>query len=609
MPRQISVPIDNQDYTSSSVDQLVIIEQDNYAHEPVDISRAYRYQALITEGSLAVISTAIPVPVKKGNAAESAARSGPETIGNTLSINASVSDSGPLLAAMYTQANELGWRLRGGTGQTLPAAQTVVANTGDLTSIVAQTIADNLSSTVNEVQVTVTPIVGDIDVVTAQSITTDGNLTLADALDTGATDFSGTTVLSFTLAGTPGLASADTPGTYTIVYEDLSGNSQTVIVSFANTELASTKTATLTDMDHIDSIANAGFNAGTVTITTPDQAAVTLADGVSRAAIEIWGTDANGNQISEEISFTAANRLAPQTSDKFFADITHVFAASYNSLFSGDEDTDRTLVAGWSVGNFQMTARDEAVVVIARPQDQRQNRFWTIEYAKGGKPSTYYGLNVDQVTFTLARDATRIDQLTFLGRRGVVNQNLAKEVPTVDPPTGRTTYPAKTDISSLEFANPDVYVGYSAFLEIDGVRQPITTLSMTLTNGFIDAGLATGVKYNQGKSIRNAMRMCQIAFTVRDSFQQDYFNLYTNDIPLDNVNIVWFFEAEGAFGYRETWSFPQCKIMAAPDPATAGQAAIDNPITMNAFDESFGDPMDYSIRMELPRYVAPRTYS
>ena len=134
MPRQISVPIDNQDYTSSSVDQLVIIEQDNYAHEPTDITRAYRYQALITEGSLAVLSTGIPVPVKRGNAAESAARSGPETIGNTLSINASVSDSGPLLAAMYTQANQLAWRLRGGTGQTLPAAQTVVANTGDLTS-------------------------------------------------------------------------------------------------------------------------------------------------------------------------------------------------------------------------------------------------------------------------------------------------------------------------------------------------------------------------------------------------------------------------------------------------------------------------------------------
>ena len=103
--------------------------------------------------------------------------------------------------------------------------------------------------------------------------------------------------------------------------------------------------------------------------------------------------------------------------------------------------------------------------------------------------------------------------------------------------------------------------------------------------------------------------MCQIAFTVRDSFEQDYFDLYTNDIPLNNVNIVWFFAGKGAFGYRETWSFPQTKIMSAPDPATAGQAAIDNPITLNAFDESFGDPMDYSIIMELPRYVAPRTYS
>ena len=150
--RQLGTPISQVDFLSASIDQLVVIEQDNWDHEPTNIDLAFRYQPLITEGDLALVSDKITVPVKKGNASESKMARGPATIQNSLTVVASIADGSPLLLSMYTQTLEPQWTVLGGTGQAYPATETVVAETADLSSTAQQTIADDLSNTTNPVR-------------------------------------------------------------------------------------------------------------------------------------------------------------------------------------------------------------------------------------------------------------------------------------------------------------------------------------------------------------------------------------------------------------------------------------------------------------------------
>ena len=604
--REIGIPIGSQTFLSSSIDALVVIEQDNWAHEPTDLTHAYQYQPLIMEGDLAVAREEIAVPVKKGNATETKRARGSETIGGGLTINASIADGTPLLLSMYTQTLQPEWNILGGTGQVLPSAVDVVANTADLSSAAAQTVADNLSNTTNPVQLTITPVPELVNIVSAGSISSDGTLTLADDLDAGGTDLDGTRVLSFSLAGTPALTNPATPGTFTIMYTDTAMTSQTSTVSFANTELTSTKMVTLTDLDHIDSIANAGFNAGTVTVTTPNPNTIALATGVVVASIEVWGTDASDNQIVEEVEFTNSTRLDPQTTDLYFKTVTDVYAA--NAATHQLVATGGSRTAGWSDGNFSITARDTAVRVIFRPQDDEIVRYWALEYAKGGRPATYYGLVPTTITFAISRDATRTDTLTFLGRRGEPGQNLAKEGIVYDP-GGSTTYPQKTDISTLELSDPNVYVGWQAYLSLDGVIQPLIDCTFTSEQGLIDSNINSGVIYNVGPPVRDALRMLTISATVQDSRQMDYWGVFRNGRTIPNCRIIFRNNAYGAFAAQESWIFEKVQITSSVDPATSGQSRITVSLEIMAFSDEFGDPNDYRVEAHLPRYVAPRTYA
>ena len=612
--REVSIPISGQDFLSSSVDQIVVIEQDDYAHEPTDLTNASSHIPLITEGDLVVSSSTIDVPTKRGNAAESRPARGSETISGSLSLNASVSGSFPLLAAMYTQATQLSWNILGGTGQVLPPEVEVVSN-GDLTSTAPMAIADGLQFTDNPVQLNVALVPENINVVSAASIASDGTVTINDDLTNDSADISGNITFTITLSSAA-LASSSTPGTVTFDYTVTTGGTKStnLVVSFADGELADTKTITLNDLETVDSVTVAGFNAGTITITAPNPNTIALASGVTSASVEVWGTDHADVQIYEEVTFTAANLHTSQTTDKYFKTVSHSFAAETNSLFTGDENTDRVLVQGWSDGNVDITARDSAVAVTARPNDRLFRRFWTIEYSKGGKPNVYYGLIVNEMSYSIARDGTRVDALSFMGRRGEPNTNLSGTTVTIDPTTGRPSYPQPTDISGQSFADSKVFVGWECRVYVDGTEigniLPLTTGSFTFTQGMEDANIVSGDRFNTGKPIRNSKRMLVGSFTLRDALQQRFFYLYRNNVPLRNVKIRWSYNAEGEFPYIEDWDFPEMYITSAPDPATSGQSAVDNTLNVRSADESAGDePLDFSITAHLPQYTAPRTYN
>ena len=602
--REIGQRVANLDFTSSSIDQLIVIEQDNYGDEPTTLQHAYRYQPLIASGDLAVQRSEIEIPVKKGNASQNKMARGSETIGGGLTINASTADGTPLLLAMYTQSLEPTYNILGGTGTTLPSPVTVVANTADLTSTSGATVADSLSTTNNPVQLTVTPVADQITAVNAQDVSAGTALTIADNLSSTGTDVEGMLPVTVSLASAT-LSDNAVPGTITIVYQDPDGDSQTAVFTFANSALADPQTRTL-NIDEITSVTPAGFSAGTATVTASNPSTVALESGVIVASIEIWGTDYSDNQIVEEVEYTSSNLLVAQTTDSYFKTVTNVFAA--NAASHANVATGGSRTQGWSDGNFQITARDTAVKVTFRPQDDEIVRYWTIEYAKGGKPYVYYGIVPTGVAFSIARNTARQDTLTFLGRRGEPNTNLAKDG-IVYNPNGTTTFPQETDASGLEFADQDVYVGWQAFLEMDGVIQPLITAEFAMEQGLVDSEINTGEIYNVGPPVRDALRSLTITATVQDSPQMDYWGVFRNGRTIPNVRMIYRNNAYGEFPSEEAWIFPQAQITASPDPATAGQSRITVNLTIMAFGDEFGDPNDYRVEANLPRYTAPRTYT
>lgn len=148
--------------TTGNVTQILIAEQDNYS-TPVAISPAantptattangfYRFQPRINSADIAREGTTIPSVFFDGSSAQSKDAPGPFDITNGMSFGLSGNGTG-LFLRMLTQDKNPTWNIYGGTGTSFPAQVTIVS-AGSLTSTSPLTIADNLSSTTNPVQI------------------------------------------------------------------------------------------------------------------------------------------------------------------------------------------------------------------------------------------------------------------------------------------------------------------------------------------------------------------------------------------------------------------------------------------------------------------------
>ena len=160
---------------SGNFTHVLIGEQANYADEsivnptPAIISSTgvktggdlYKYQPRIAEDiSLIREGSSIESVEFDGSSSQTKDSPGPFDVTGGMSIR--MSGNGTALPLrMLTQDKNPSWHIFNGVGQTIPAAVTVVAATSRLQDTAADaTIADNLSSTANPVQLRVTPSAG-----------------------------------------------------------------------------------------------------------------------------------------------------------------------------------------------------------------------------------------------------------------------------------------------------------------------------------------------------------------------------------------------------------------------------------------------------------------
>ena len=585
---------------SSTVDQIVFLELDNYSDDPTDLTKAYAVQPRITDGDLAVSSTNIEDPTKKGTSSRSKSVRGPEDIAGGMTLSVKGGTSQALILAALTQMPEVAWNLLNGTGQTFPAEVEVVDNTGDLTSVAPRTPDDDLSSTTNPVRIQVEPVRSIVNVIAGENLSPAGSKTVADDLGSGGTDLSGNIPLTITPTGAT-LTAPTTPGTIVVVYDDADGNSQTLTYSFASDVLTVAQTMTLVNVDDITSVTTAGFSAGTFDATAYDPNEVQLADGVTRAAIEVWGTDEDDEVIWNEIVYTSTDKANTKVSTEFFKTVTAVYAAEASSHTTGIR------VAGWSAGKYKITAQDTAVHAVFRPRDDRIRRFLKVEYSKGGDPNVYGGLVLNSYSFSIGRGNSIQSTMGFLGKRARIRENLAGNKVTYSP-TG-TTYPTQTDISSLKLDTGPTYSGWEGYFEVDGLRQGMETVDISVEQNFKNSDATTGYRWQEMQPVRDGLRNVTLSVTMKVTRENQLYRLFAEAKTLKDCKLILRYKIKGGAIIEEIWNFPQIEITTAPDPATSGQTEITVGVTMMAFDESLGQPTDYNVELKLPEFTAPRAYA
>ena len=160
------------------------------------------------------------------------------------------------------------------------------------------------------------------------------------------------------------LADTAVDATIEITGTDAQGRVQIVRLAFPNASKSDPQT-TSTNFIEVTGVSVEGWGGGDVTISASLVAAVTLGEGIEFASVRIKGRDHQGNTLAENFTFTDDNKADPQTSKRYFAEVTEVTSS------------------GWAGGAIDIKGRDKACRVTIKPQDEEIVIFWNGEITRG----------------------------------------------------------------------------------------------------------------------------------------------------------------------------------------------------------------------------------
>ena len=149
---------------SGNISQVLIAEQADF-NTPISLSGGadastangfYRYQPRVNSMDIAAEGVTIPAVFFDGSAGQTKDAQGTFDIANGFGFGLSNNGSA-LFLRMLTQDKNPTWNIWGGSGQNIPAADTVVSSRALTDASTAATIADNLSTVTSPVQLVFTP--------------------------------------------------------------------------------------------------------------------------------------------------------------------------------------------------------------------------------------------------------------------------------------------------------------------------------------------------------------------------------------------------------------------------------------------------------------------
>ena len=572
-----------------------------------------RFQPVLSGVDLAFLGTLIESGIFTGTRARAAAYPG-QLRGQGGFVAGSSPLVAPLLIRNLMQDRDPSYNILGGTGVTIPnpvdvvdsqelAGQTVVASPAGLTGrelIDTKTVADELDTTTNVVQLTITPEAAsadvDITVVNDQALDVTVALTIADDLeiDLGTAGSTGYDVpLQLTVAPDAASTLSDTTemAYVRIKGTDPDGNTQTVVLEFSDANKTDEQTTTeyflkVTEVTAVDDpdanpLTTNWASGSMVTITATIAADVTLGEGIEFASVRIEGPDNNDKEISETVYFDEDGKSTAQTTDQFFKEITKV------------------TTSGWAGGAFDISAQDKAVRITIEAQDEEPVCYLFGELTRGLIPALLDDMLVSQLTIAVTPEELIRFAIQTIYREEIAQQNIGGD----DDSDAR-----KSDASSLEFPTEDFFVGFQAVLFIDGIQAPAKSVTLTVNQNWQNVGGLSGEQTDESQPIaitRETGLTGDFVYATQNNLNENFLS----NRPFQNLEVRITNKFDGGFPAQIRILMAKGQLAANPIPTYADTGEITQAFEIRCLPSQIGESDDIKWVIDTPQYERLRDYS
>ena len=321
-------------------------------------------------------------------------------------------------------------------------------------------------------------------------------------------------------------------------------------------------------------------------ITATFSAALTsggFQSGKNLAVIEYIGTDKAGNTIRDQLSFYRHNLPSATVfkTTKFFSGAVAISSRGFNTT-----------------PQVAFTAENHAEQVVFIPQDTRLVRFYELEIDKP-VPNTYPGMAMNSLEVSVAGNAVSSMVVGWQGMRLRSYQNFLgtggnAQIPTVLP-------------ADVQFAEKNVYPGWSAALSVNGFSVPLVDASFSIAQNFTPSNVIAGVQHQAFPPYGAEKRDVMLSGNMLYSVSAEYNDIWRNR-DFSSVVLSLGFNRAGMFDWQTDFVIENAQLETSPDPDISGRGEQNMPFSFKAKRRS-GTETEYYISASYADYEAVEPYT
>lgn len=265
--------------------------------------------------------------------------------------------------------------------------------------------------------------------------------------------------------------------------------------------------------------------------------------GIRVATIEFIGTDAAGTAIRDQISVYSGD----------VANKTYRTQKYFRGAVSGTARGFKTAVMA------TITATNRAKRVIYTPQDERLVRFHGVEVDKPVQ-NAYYGMAMNSLEVNISGNSIASMVIGWMGMRLNSYQNLL----------GGTTPTDIDTLTGVNFAENNVFPGWSAALTVNGYSVPLVDATFSIQQNFTPSNVIAGVQHQAFPPYGAEKRDVMLSGNLLYSKDAEYNDIWKNR-DFAAVVLSLDFNRTGMFEWQTDFVMLNAQLENSPDPDVSGR--------------------------------------
>ena len=314
-----------------------------------------------------------------------------------------------------------------------------------------------------------------------------------------------------------------------------------------------------------------------------DSPAVTA--GVASAWVYITGTDERNRPITDAIRFqnNVADLARTKRSTAYFKTITRVVSS------------------GFSAGTYDATAVNEAATVTFEPSTLLP-AFSTIEVGKTVRPSTYRNVIFNSISINFSREEPVRATIATVGGEPELGHNATASrtgaLSALETPTNR---------DRLLYTSDDVFSGWQCSIMAGNLEFAVQSATLTINHNIAPSELL-GSQYPTSPPTGSDKREIILTLELQSSSQNDFRDLFQNNIPMRDITARLRNVARGAYPHQIIFECPRVQITDDPDFVVADFGITGETLSLRSIKEA---NFDYEIRAvtEYSNWYPVKTFS